>query len=194
MKKFIYVIVCVFSCIIVSSCQNETMVEEKAETKQIVASKISLNNSTRSEFLDDNYSVGFHCSSASSPLVADIFYNESNDDTKVLILNNQDEVAYVLNFKVVRSEGDNILFTAYNEFDEPLMSGTYNTTTNYIEIPTYYGNDVFTRASAASWGCNMGLALAGAAWSFPLGMISGGAALVVGLAYTAAAVKVCDGL
>lgn len=143
----------------------------------------------------EEYREAYRCSSESSSLIADIYLLEDNKEAITLILNKELKLAYYLKFKIKGVDYNNAtLFTAFNEFEEPIMSGKYDYENCYFEITDVYGNDVVTRASAASWGCNLSLWACGAIWGAAVGTISGGAGLLVSLAYTAAAVQICDGL
>lgn len=139
---------------------------------------------------------GYRCSSPASSLVSNIYVDTIRNVSVVDMLNNEGDVAYSLK---VRFEGKgnqpNVYeYTAYNEVGEPVMGGTYDFQKSTFDINKVYGNDVVTRASAASWGCNLGLQAAGLAWSIPLGMVSMGASVAVSIAYSVAAIEICDGL
>lgn len=112
------------------------------------------------------------------------------------MLNSADDVAYSLDIRIDPSKvsKNSYRYTAFNELGEPVMGGTFNYQTSMFSIDKVYGNDLVTRASAASWGCNMGLMAAGLAWSIPASMVSMGASVAISIAYTAAAVQFCNGL
>lgn len=143
----------------------------------------------------EEYKEAYRCSSENSSLIADIYLSEDYKEAVTLILNKELEPAYYLKFKIEGIDDNNVaMFTAFNEFENPIMSGKYSYENCYFEITDVYGNDLVTRASAASWGCNLSLWACGAVWGTAVGMVSMGGGLLVSLAYTAAAVQICDGL
>lgn len=89
---------------------------------------------------------------------------------------------------------EEIHFTAYNEKEEPIMSGVYDTVNSQMEITNIFDNVIETRASVAAWGCGLALGVVGGMWSTAAGMVSAGAGFIVGLSYTAMAIAMCDGL
>lgn len=113
---------------------------------------------------------------------AEVYINEEKNESVALLLSNDNKVAYYLHFKI-----DKVLskkaatFTAYNELEEPIMSGIYDTEIQRFEITDVYNNDVITRASARAWGCNLAIGVAGGIWSVAAGMVSMGAGFIVGL-------------
>lgn len=189
----------VFTC----SCQSDfddnkpTVVSQdnKGTRSDITLESLTPSVVTRGNYDIEEYPEAYRCSSETSSLIADIYLSEDNEEAVTLILNKELEPAYYLKFRIEGVDRDNAtMFTAFNEFEEPIMSGKYNYGDCYFEITDVYGNDVVTRASAASWGCNLGLWACGAIWGTAVGAVSGGAGLLVSLAYTAAAVQICDGL
>lgn len=192
---YLYMLVSIVTSFVLTSCNNDNLREVTvADEKIIDIEKITSNTQTRSDLLGNNYTNAFHCSSKSSSVIADIFINDQADEATAQLLNENNEVAYILRFKMNEIKEGKIYFTTYNENDEPIMSGTFDSYNMTYEIPTFYGNDVVTRVSAASWGCNLGMFAAGVAWSAPAAMISGGLSIGISLAYTCAAIAICDGL
>ena len=199
-KLIIATLFVAFAC---CSCQNDSdLSDSSTEQQEVKGTKndihlkaITPSSTTRADGELPKYTEAYRCSSEKSTLVADIYLSEKYDEAVTIILNKDLEPAYYLKFKMEGTDVDKATkFTAFNEFDEPIMSGKYNETKCYFEITDVYGNDVVTRASAASWGCNLSLWACGTIWSVAAGTASLGAGVVVGLAYTAAAVQICDGL
>lgn len=85
------------------------------------------------------------------------------------------------------------MFTASNEFSEPIISGIYDTVNNQIKITDVYTDGLATKASAAAWG-GLAIGIVGGIWSTAAGTASLGAGFIVGLSYTAMAIAMCDGL
>lgn len=178
------------------SCSNDDSITtpDTKQKNEINVSKIENPAQTRSELLTDSYTEGYLCTSPTSSIAAEIYPQNGGKEVKTFLLNDQNEVGYVVNFKIEEEEeGGALRFTAYNEFAEPLFAGLF-VSGSYIAITNVYGNDVLTRASAAAWGCNIGLWACGTVWSIGFGMVSMGAGVAVGLAYTCLAVAACDGL
>lgn len=178
-----------------TSCSNDS-IEEPVSThkREITISPIPPTGFTRAD--GETYSEAFRCSSASSSLVSNIYVDSTYNKAWINMLNSTDEVAYSLDIRIDPSKGskDSYKYTAFNELGEPVMGGTFNYQTSMFSIDKVYGNDLVTRASAASWGCNMGLMAAGLAWSIPASMVSMGASVAISIAYTAAAIQFCNGL
>jgi len=186
---------CAIVCMFMVSCNNDA--EEPIPSKEsriIDVTPISTTPVTRT--FDNNYIEGYHCTSNTSSLVADIYINAEYSGAWVNMLNKENEVAYCIRMEYdgIHVDSSLIQYTAYNELGDPIMSGTYNMEKAQFDITQVYGNDVVTRASAAAWGCNLGLFVAGLAWSVPAGMVSLGASIAISAAYTAAAIQICDGL
>lgn len=182
-----------------ASCTNENEDIGIASTKQqsniIDVQEIQADDQTRSTLLSEHFTKGYRCTSETSSVTADIYHNEECNETRALLVNNNNEVSLCLIFKEDGTkESGIILFTTYNEEKEPILSGEFNPVEATISITQIHGNDAITRASAASWGCNLGLLAAGAAWSIPAGMISGGLSFAISLAYSVAAIEICDRL
>lgn len=179
----------------ITSCSNDST-EEPVSTpkKEIIIHPIPSTNFTRTD--GGTYSEAYRCSSNTSSLVSDIYVDSTHNGAWINMLNSANEVAYSLEIRIEHSSenGNTYGYTAYNELGEPVMGGTYNYQTSMFSIDNVYGNDLVTRASAASWGCNMGLMAAGLAWSIPASMVSMGASVAISIAYTAAAVQFCNGL
>ena len=179
----------------IMSCSNDCTEEPASSTKkEIVIHPITPTGFTRTD--GGTYSEAYRCSSESSSLVSDIYVDSAYNGAWINMLNSTNEVAYSLEIRIDHSleNGNTYGYTAYNEVGEPVMGGTYNYQTSMFSIDKVYGNDLVTRASAASWGCNIGLMAAGLAWSIPASMVSMGASIAISIAYTAAAVQICDGL
>jgi len=189
-----YLLVVIFAC----SCQSDFEDNKPVVSgtrNDITLETLKLSATTRSSYGLDENQEAYRCSSKTSSLTADIYLSDDKKEAVTLILNADLDPAYYLKFKTEGTDNNNsTIFTAFNEFDEPIMSGKYNYENCYFEITDVYGNDVVTRASAASWGCSLSLWACGTIWGTAVGMVSGGAGLLVGLAYTAAAVQICDGL
>lgn len=197
-NALVYLLLAIFAC----SCQSDfednkpvVQQENKGTRNDIILETLKPSATTRSSYNLDEYQEAYRCSSETSSLTADIYLSNDEKEAVTLILNADFEPAYYLKFKTEGTDKNNsTIFTALNEFDEPIMSGKYNYENCYFEITDVYGNDVVTRASAASWGCNLSLWACGTIWGTAVGLVSGGAGILVGLAYTAAAVQICDGL
>ena len=189
--------------IITCSCQsdfddNKSVVmsqESEGARNDITLEVLKSSVVSRGDFDLEEYPEAYRCSSETSSLIADIYLSGDYEEATTLILNADLEPAYCLKFNTEGIDCENAtMFTAFNELDEPIMSGKYNYTDCYLEITAVYGNDVVTRASAASWGCNLALWTCGTIWSVAVGSVSFGGGLLLGLAYTAAAIQICDGL
>lgn len=111
------------------------------------------------------------------------------------ILNKDNEIAFCLNIKLDNKNfKDEISYTAYNEYNEPIMEGIYNPNTALLSITNIYNNDIIPRVSVANWGCNLGLLAAGLVWSIPASFVSLGASVAISVAYSCAAIQICSDL
>ncbi len=179
----------------ITSCSNDSTEELASSTKkEITIHPITPTGFTRTD--GGTYSEAYRCSSTSSSLVSNIYVDSTYNKAWINMLNSADDVAYSLDIRIDPSKvsKNSYRYTAFNELGEPVMGGTFNYQTSMFSIDKVYGNDLVTRASAASWGCNMGLMAAGLAWSIPASMVSMGASVAISIAYTAAAVQFCNGL
>ena len=177
------------------SCANdyedETVLNSRRE---ISITSIPCTTKTRTE--GKFYSEAYRCSSETSSLVSNIYVDSTYNRAWIDMLNSTNEVAYSLEICIdsYTKDEETYGYTVYNEMGEPIMGGIYNYKNSTISIDRVYENDIVTRASAASWGCNLGLMAAGLVWSVPAGIVSVGASVLISVAYTAAAIEICDGL
>lgn len=196
MRNSYYVFLCLAACILSFCCcsdENEDTVELTTNKNVINIKPISVQTKSFNEF--GEFTEGYHCTSPTSSLDSNIYIDDDRTEVITLILNKENIPAYFLRFKINEKLPDSsVSFTAFNELNEPIMDGLYNDKKSFIEFTRIYGNDVITRASARSWGCNLSLWACGTIWSIAVGSVSMGAGALVGLAYTAAAVQICDGL
>lgn len=190
---------CLFIVIItvtnLTSCTNDYEEEPVLKPqKEISITSIPCTGITRAD--GGSYLEAYRCTSETSSLVSNIYIDSTYNKAWINMLNSTNEVAYSLEICIDSStkDKDAYRYTAYNEMGEPIMGGIYNCKSSAFSIDKVYGNDLVTRASAASWGCNLGLMAAGLAWSIPAGMVSMGASVLISVAYTAAAIQICDGL
>ncbi|MBR4156102.1 MAG: hypothetical protein IKW30_07160 [Lachnospiraceae bacterium] len=196
MKQF-KIIVTLIIALFAISCTNEVKDVVLEQPKQGLIKTESLNNvpQSRGDINLDNYSEGYLCSSDSSSIVAEIYVKDNKEETIAFVLNEKNEAAFCVHFKINSFINENACtFVAYNELEEPLMEGLFDTAKGQIEITSIYENDVLSRASAKAWLCNLSIGIAGGIMSTAAGMASAGAGFVVGLSYTALAVAACDGL
>lgn len=195
MKKVFFIVLCIVS--LCYSCSNQTPIDNVADKKQtkLINTEIIYPSFSRSEVSRGDFKEGYMCTSDSSSLRLEVYPSNNNMETYSYIVDKEGNVSYLLKFKIDSFVSDGVCkFTTYNEFDEPIMSGVYDTVGSHIKITNVYGNDAVSRASAAAWGCGMAMGIAGGIWSTAVGMVSAGVGFVVGLSYTAAAIAICDGL
>jgi hypothetical protein len=181
---------------LISSCSNENGESnvKKNSLNLIKSESISIPLITKS-FDSHLFSEGYRCSSETSNVVADIFVNNENNESIAFLRSSQGDIIHEFHFKVdLYMSSYACKFTGYNELGDPLMSGIFDIENQFIQITDIYGNIVLTKASAAAWGCGLGIGLAGAIWSTAAGMVSAGAGFAVGLTYTMLAIAACDGL
>ncbi|MDD7455920.1 MAG: hypothetical protein PUK70_06725 [Bacteroidales bacterium] len=180
------------------SCEQTTK-DVPTMSNLIELTPISSSNGTRvtevTEVTEvaETFSEGYLCSSPTSDIRAEIFVNSDYDKALANVLAEDGSVAFSVSF-VIDSllTSTSCLFTAYNELNEPVMSGIYNPGEDYIEIIDNYGNDVVTRASARQWVCGIGIGICGGIWSAAFGAVSLGAGFVVGMSFTALSIATCS--
>lgn len=185
------------SLLLFCSCSKQNLNNEISERKNlnVINAELIESAETRSEVNSIDFGKGYLCTSETSSLKLEVYPNENNLETSCYMVDNDGNVLHLLKFKIDSFIQDGICnFTASNEFNEPIMSGVYDTVNSKIEINNIYGNDVVTRASVAAWGCGLAMGLVGGVWSTAAGMVSMGAGFVVGMSYTAMAIATCDGL
>lgn len=195
MKKFNLIAVLIVALFAMSCSDEDVQNVVPEQSKQFKAEVLKNTPLSRGYESFDNYSEGYLCSSESSSIVAEIYVNDNKEETIAMILNEKNEVAFSVHFKINSFINEKACtFIAYNELEEPLMEGIFDTDKEVIEITNVYENDVLSRASTKAWLCNMSIGLAGVIMSTAAGTITAGAGMVVGLSYTALAVAACDGL
>lgn len=195
MKKLLFSVCC--GMLLFSSCQNQDVNSNIPEENRVsmIDTQLISHFGTRSEIDTNEFSRGYLCTSETSSLRLEVYPRENNMESYSYIVDKDGNASYLLKFRIDSFVSDGICnFTALNEFDEPIMSGVYDTVGCQIKITEVYGNDAVSRASAAAWGCGLAMGIAGGIWSTAAGMVSAGVGFVVGLSYTAAAIAVCDGL
>jgi len=195
MKNYFFAILC--SALLFCSCNNHDLTNSVPERKQINTIDIELipPTKTRSEANTNDSLKGYLCTSKSSSLRLEVYPSENNMEAHSYMVDKNGSVLHLLKFKIDSFASDGICkFTALNELNEPGMSGVYDTINSQIEITDIYENNVVTRAAVAMWGCSLSIGIVGAIWSTAAGMVSAGAGFVVGLAYTAMGIAMCDGL
>ena len=160
------------------------------------AELITASNTIRNEVNKNSHTEGYLCTSETSSLKSEIYVDPINEETIAYIIGKDDEVVHMLKFQVDFYEADNkiCMFTVYNEFDEPIISGIFDTIHRLSQITQIYNNDTPTRASVAAWGCTLSLGIVGGIWSTAAGMVSAGAGFAVGMAYTVMAMGFCGDL
>ncbi len=185
------------SSVIFLGCNDkQDSANERVEAQQnVINAELITPNLTRSEIDKDFYTEGYLCTSATSSLKSEIYVDATNQETISYVIGKNGEVAQILKIQVDSYMSDKVCaFTVYDEFDEPIMSGVFDTVNQYSQITNVYGDNVVSRASVAAWGCNISLGLVGAMWSTAFGMVSAGAGFVVGMSYTVMAMAVCGDL
>ncbi|MDH6313075.1 hypothetical protein M2137_001862 [Parabacteroides sp. PFB2-10] len=194
MKKYLFFILAIG--VLISSCSNEERGDSSKKNNLNLIKSEPISTPLISKSFDSGlYSEAYRCSSEASNVVADIFVDEDHNESVAFLLSSQGDVVHEFHFKVDSYLSDYACeFTGYNELGEPLMSGIFDIENQFMQITDVYGNVVFTKASAAAWGCGLSIGLVGAIWSTAAGMVSAGAGFVVGMSYTAMAIAVCDGL
>lgn len=195
MKNFVCSVFCCFA--LLCSCSTQEFGSETSNVlkENVVNVQPITAAQTRSEVLDGGLQYGYLCTSETSSLRLEVFPSSDNLETLCYMIDSDGEIQRLIYVKVDSYIADGVCrFTMLNEIDEPIASGIYDTLNKQIEVTDIYGNDAITRASAKAWACNMAIGVAGGIWSTAAGMASAGAGFVVGLAYTALAVQVCDGL
>ena len=119
------------------SCEQTTK-DVPTMSNLIELTPISSSNGTRvTEVTEvaETFSEGYLCSSPTSDIRAEIFVNSDYDKALANVLAEDGSVAFSVSF-VIDSllTSTSCLFTAYNELNEPVMSGIYNPGEDYIEI------------------------------------------------------------
>lgn len=144
------------------------------------------------------YHEGYQCSSSESNLVANIYTNSEQVESISQILDDKGEILYTFKNKIDSYISENsCYFILYDELNQPILRYLYDDLKQQIEIVDIYNPEHAvnaTRASAASWGCQLSIGIVGITFSTIVGSVSMGAGAVVGVSYMLLAITMCDGL
>lgn len=199
-NRFVFILSALLSiccCVFLSSCSTQDTENSILENEQVnlINTELIYPLKTRSETSTNNISIGYLCTSDASSLRLEVYPNENNMETYSYMVDEEGNSLYFLKFEIESFISDGVcMFTASNEFSEPVISGIYDTVNNQIKITDVYINGLATKASAAAWGCGLAIGIVGGIWSTAAGTASLGAGFIVGLSYTAMAIAMCDGL
>lgn len=128
-----------------------------------------------------------------------VFNGEDYSDQAVFIMKG-DEIVTAFTVKLNPLNNSKMSeFICSNDMNEPIMSGIYKGET---PVPALMVNQVYnnplgtlsTKASVNTWGCNLTVLAVGTFMSFSFGMVTAGAGVAVGVAYSLAGMAMCDNL
>lgn len=128
-----------------------------------------------------------------------VFKDQSYKNQAVFIMKGNDIIT-AFSVKLEASEDDKIYkYTCYNDMNEPIVSGAYKADSL---IPALMVNHIYnnpmgslaTKASVNTWGCNLTMLTVGTFMSVGFGMVTMGAGAAVSVAYSLAAMAICDDL
>lgn len=192
MKKIVFMLV--LCAMISASCTSE---KETIGVKSVnlIETKPVYPTITRVDAFEDFCLDGYYCTSEMSPLQSEIYPNEDNTEAYAYIVDDEQNSLSMLKFVINSFESPGVCtFTTYNENNEPILYGIYDSVNCYTEITDINPDFLEGRISVAAWGCNLAIGIVGGIWSTAAGMVSAGAGFVVGLSYTVMAIGFCSGL